>query len=84
MYILRKMLEDYRASQGGVRHPTLPGFSLWRFPVDKIQGCHSAQGQDHQEDSSMKLGVTIVIEDDGRVYVAATDQEAGDRAQKMD
>jgi len=81
LYILQKMLEVIDAPRAELS-PYAPRIFTMEIPVDKIRDVIGPGGKTIRKIID-ETGVTIDIEDDGRVYVASTNQEAGYRAQKM-
>ncbi|NLY30093.1 MAG: polyribonucleotide nucleotidyltransferase [Firmicutes bacterium] len=81
LYILGKMLEVIERPREELS-PYAPRIFTMEIPVDKIRDVIGPGGKTIRKIID-ETGVTIDIEDDGRVYVASTDQEAGNRAQKM-
>jgi polyribonucleotide nucleotidyltransferase len=81
LFILRKMLATIERPREELS-PFAPRIFTMEIPVDKIREVIGPGGKTIRKIID-ETGVTIDIEDDGRVYVASTDQDAGDRAQKM-
>ncbi|HHV94604.1 MAG TPA: polyribonucleotide nucleotidyltransferase [Firmicutes bacterium] len=81
LYILSKMLEVIDRPRPQLS-PYAPRILTMEIPVDKIRDVIGPGGKTIRKIID-ETGVTIDIEDDGRVYVASTNQEAGYRAQKM-
>ncbi len=81
LFILEKMLETIPAPREGLS-PYAPRIFTMEIPVDKIRDVIGPGGKTIRKIID-ETGVSIDIEDDGRVYVASTNQEAGVRAQDI-
>ena len=69
-------------SPGKSSHLMLPASLLWRFRWTRFADVIGPGGKTIRKIID-QTGVSIDIEDDGRVYVASTNQEAGVKAQEL-
>ena len=81
MFILEKMTEAISAPRNDLSLYA-PRIITLEIPVDKIRDVIGPGGKIIR-DIIAKTGVSIDIEDDGRVYIASTDGEGGIKAQKL-
>lgn len=81
MFILEKMMETIDAPKPELS-PYAPRIFTMEIPVDKIRDVIGPGGKTIRKIID-ETGVSIDIEDDGRVYVASTNQEAGIKAQSL-
>ncbi len=81
LYILGKMLETISAPRENLS-AYAPRIITLEIPVDKIRDVIGPGGKTIRKIIE-ETGVAIDIEDDGRVFIASTDQEAGRRAQQI-
>ena len=81
LFILQKMMETISAPRQELS-PYAPRIFTMEIPVDKIRDVIGPGGKTIRKIID-ETGVSIDIEDDGRVYVASTNQEAGIKAQAL-
>jgi polyribonucleotide nucleotidyltransferase len=81
LFILDKMAETIAEPRNDLSLYA-PRIITMEIPVDKIRDVIGPGGKVIR-DIIAKTGVSIDIEDDGRVYIASTDGEGGLKAQKM-
>ncbi|NMB11122.1 MAG: polyribonucleotide nucleotidyltransferase [Firmicutes bacterium] len=81
LFILDKMLQTIEQPRQELS-PYAPRIFTMEIPVDKIRDVIGPGGKTIRKIID-QTGVSIDIEDDGRVYVASTNQEAGERAQEL-
>jgi polyribonucleotide nucleotidyltransferase len=81
LFILDKMLQTINRPRQELS-PYAPRIFTMEIPVDKIRDVIGPGGKTIRKIID-QTGVSIDIEDDGRVYVASTNQEAGERAQEL-
>jgi polyribonucleotide nucleotidyltransferase len=78
LFILEKMLETIAVPREELS-PWAPRISTLQIPVDKIRDVIGPGGKVIRKIIE-ETGVAIDVEDDGRVFVASTDQQDGQRA----
>lgn len=81
LFILEKMAEAIARPRGDLSRYA-PRIITMEIPVDKIRDVIGPGGKIIR-DIIAKTGVSIDIEDDGRVYIASTDGEGGIQAQRL-
>ncbi|HAI52835.1 MAG TPA: polyribonucleotide nucleotidyltransferase [Firmicutes bacterium] len=81
LFILDKMLADIPKPRPDLSKYA-PRIITMEIPVDKIRDVIGPGGKIIR-DIIAKTGVEIDIEDDGRVYIASTDEEGGKKAQQL-
>lgn len=81
LYVLDKMLEVIDAPRPELS-PYAPRIITMEIPVDKIRDVIGPGGKVIRKIID-QTGVAIDIEDDGRVYVASTNQESGQKARDL-
>lgn len=81
LFILGKMLEAIARPRAELS-PYAPRIITMEIPVDKIRDVIGPGGKIIRSIID-QTGVAIDIEDDGRVYIASTDGDGGERAQKL-
>ncbi|NMB24587.1 MAG: polyribonucleotide nucleotidyltransferase [Firmicutes bacterium] len=81
LFILEKMMEAIDTPRAELS-PYAPRIFTMEIPVDKIRDVIGPGGKTIRKIID-ETGVSIDIEDDGRVYVASTNQEAGIKAQSL-
>jgi polyribonucleotide nucleotidyltransferase len=81
LFILEKMLQAIEEPRKELS-PYAPRIFTMEIPVDKIRDVIGPGGKTIRKIID-QTGVSIDIEDDGRVYVASTNQEAGVKAQEL-
>ena len=80
-FILNKMQEAITQPRSELS-PYAPRIITMEIPVDKIRDVIGPGGKIIRSIID-QTGVAIDIEDDGRVYIASTDGDGGERAQKL-
>ena len=78
MFILEKMLETISAPRSDLS-PWAPRIQTLQIPVDKIRDVIGPGGKMIRRIIE-ETGVQIDVEDDGRVFVASTDQAGSNKA----
>ena len=81
LFILKKM-EEVIAGPRRELSPYAPRIITLEIPVDKIRDVIGPGGKVIRKIID-ETGVAIDIEDDGRVYIASTDGEGGQKAREM-
>lgn len=81
LFILDKMKEAIAEPRAELS-PYAPRIITMEIPVDKIRDVIGPGGKIIRSIID-QTGVAIDIEDDGRVYIASTDGDGGERAQKL-
>lgn len=81
LFILDKMTQAIKEPRQELS-PYAPRIFTMEIPVDKIRDVIGPGGKTIRKIIE-RTGVSIDIEDDGRVYVASTNQEAGVEAQRL-
>ncbi|NLK07837.1 MAG: polyribonucleotide nucleotidyltransferase [Firmicutes bacterium] len=81
LFILDRMMETIDAPRSELS-PYAPRIFTMEIPVDKIRDVIGPGGKTIRKIID-ETGVSIDIEDDGRVFVASADQEAGLKAQSI-
>ena len=81
LFILNKMLECIAQPRPELS-PYAPRIITMEIPVDKIRDVIGPGGKTIRKIID-ETGVAIDIEDDGRVYIASTDGDGGQKAYKM-
>jgi len=81
MFILGKILECIEKPRPDLSRYA-PRIITMEIPVDKIRDVIGPGGKTIR-DIIARTGVEIDIEDDGRVYIASTDEEGGKKAQQL-
>lgn len=81
LFILGKMEETIAKPRTGLS-PYAPRIITMEIPVDKIRDVIGPGGKIIRSIID-QTGVAIDIEDDGRVYIASTDGDGGEKAQKL-